>query len=351
MLDTIEKISQYASQAFERLKKENLAPIPENYELWYVYYSGANPDVTRAIDMLEKNGQDIDEERCHELHKQFLSDNNQSAEVRKAGDQIQTTIKGMTGMVSNVKNATETYNSSLSDMADKLDQDMSQDEVRAVVKNVADNTQQMINQNKALEQELARSSAAMEELRETLEAVRREAMTDGLTNLANRKAFDVEIEHMAQQADKEGKSFALLMMDIDHFKSFNDNFGHQVGDQVLRLVGKTLTDGVKGADLAARYGGEEFAILLPGTTLEAAHRVGDNLRNAVASKEVINRNTGDSLGRITLSGGVSQYIPGEKVEDLIGRADAALYTAKHNGRNQIASAPVPAEAKKQETGS
>jgi diguanylate cyclase len=113
----------------------------------------------------------------------------------------------------------------------------------------------------------------------------------------------------------------------------------------LRLVAKTLTDGVKGRDVAARYGGEEFAIILPETNLQAGIKVGDYLRKAVASKDVVNRNSGEKLGRITLSGGVAQYIAGEDIEDLIGRADAALYTAKHNGRNQVTAAPAPGQKK------
>lgn len=135
------------------------------------------------------------------------------------------------------------------------------------------------------------------------------------------------------------------MIDIDHFKSFNDNFGHQIGDQVLRLVARTLTDGVKGRDIAARYGGEEFAIILPETPLSAGVTVGNALRKAVATKDVVNRNTGEKLGRITMSVGVAEYVPQENISELIERADAALYTAKQNGRNQVAAAPTPDKKK------
>ena len=131
------------------------------------------------------------------------------------------------------------------------------------------------------------------------------------------------------------------MMDIDHFKTFNDSFGHQVGDQVLRLVAKCLIDGIKGKDVAARYGGEEFIIILPETELASAVAVGNSLRKTVANKDVINRNTGERLARITMSVGVAQFSGEEGVDELIGRADAALYTAKHNGRNQVAAAPTP----------
>jgi diguanylate cyclase len=165
-------------------------------------------------------------------------------------------------------------------------------------------------------------------------------MTDGLTGLANRKAFDSEFDRLFQDATRSKASFTLLMLDIDHFKAFNDNFGHQVGDQVLRLVARTLKDSIKGKDFAARYGGEEFSIILPDTDLAGAIIVGNALRKAVASKDVINRSTGKTLGRITMSVGVAQFDGDRTPEDLIERADSALYIAKHNGRNQVAAAPA-----------
>ncbi|MEC7028274.1 MAG: GGDEF domain-containing protein, partial [Pseudomonadota bacterium] len=166
--------------------------------------------------------------------------------------------------------------------------------------------------------------------------------------LDNRKAFDSEIDRVASDTKHRGAAFSLLMVDIDHFKGFNDNFGHQIGDQVLRLVARTLTDGVKGRDMAARYGGEEFAIILPDTPLHAAAIVGESLRKAIAGKEVVNRNTGEKLSRITISVGAAEFTVEEDITDLIERADAALYTAKHNGRNQVAAAPTPGKKQKKD---
>lgn len=339
------KAKEYSDRALQRIHKEGLLPMPQIYELWYVFYSKENAEVVHAIEMLELTKEPITNEECQSLYDKFLSDNTEQQRVREAGDKIQLTIKDMNGIVSTVKDATSRYNATLTDVKGKLEHDISKDEMENVLKNVMSNTEDMMKQNKTLEEKLSNSSKIMMALQRDLEIVRKEALTDGLTNLANRKAFDAEIRRVAEEAQEQGTTFCLALLDIDHFKSFNDNYGHQVGDQVLRLVARTLVEGVKGRDIAARFGGEEFAIILPDTNLPAGVKVGDYLRKAVAGKEVINRNTGDVLGRITLSGGVAQYIAGESIDELIERADAALYTAKHNGRNQIAAAPAPGQKK------
>ncbi len=339
----------YADSAFERIRKEGLSATPDIYELWYVYYSGQSPEITRAIDILIANQQKVTIDRCRELYTRFLSDNKNEELVRRAGDEINSTIRNVTGVVRDVKAATEEYSVNLENVTSKVSQTSTPEELQKVLSSIVSDTKDMLARNRTLEQELDKSSHVMEELQRDLENVRREAMTDGLTSLANRKAFDNELRRIAEEATVTEGTFALLMVDIDYFKSFNDNYGHQVGDQVLRLVARTLTDGVKGRDVAARYGGEEFAIILPDTGLQAAVTVGNALRKAVATKDVVNRNTGDKLGRITMSVGCAEFTPGENLQDLIERADAALYTAKHNGRNQVAAAPTPSKKQKKET--
>ncbi len=340
-----DKAREYSQKALQRIQKEALIPAPQIYELWYVFYAKENPEVVHAIEMLELTKEPITNDECLSLYDKFLSDQTEQQRVREAGDKIQLTIKDMNGIVSSVKDATFRYNATLTDVRGKLENDITKAEIEHVLQDVMSNTEDMMKQNLALEEKLSNSSKIMMALQRDLEIVRKEALTDGLTNLANRKAFDAEIRRVAEEAQENGTTFCLALLDIDHFKSFNDNYGHQVGDQVLRLVARTLVEGVKGRDIAARFGGEEFAIILPDTNLPAGVKVGDYLRKAVAGKEVINRNTGDVLGRITLSGGVAQYIAGESIEDLIERTDAALYTAKHNGRNQVAAAPAPGQKK------
>lgn len=335
-----EKAKELSSAAFDRIQKEGLSPTPENYELWYVYFGDAHPEVVRAIDLLVANNYPITDDECRDIHVRFLSDIKEKEQVRITGDKVQATIKKVKTIVNNVKEATTEYNSALEDVTAKLGKKATQEDIESILHKVRTSTQSMVEHNQKLENELERSSFVMEELQRNLEIVRKEAMTDALTDLANRKAFDNEITRIMRDSIEEGTGFSVLMLDIDHFKSFNDTYGHQIGDQVLKLVARTLVEGVKGKDVAARYGGEEFAIILPATNINAALTVGNALRKAVAGKEVVNRNTGEKLGRITLSGGAAQYVAGESLEQLIDRADGALYMAKHNGRNQIAAAPA-----------
>src|SRR5436853_3690901 len=160
-------------------------------------------------------------------------------------------------------------------------------------------------------------------------------MTDPLTALGNRKYFDRALGEALRAARERGEPMSVMLFDIDHFKSFNDNYGHLTGDQVLRLVAMSLKQTIKGQDLTARYGGEEFAVVLPATALRQALTVADHIRRAVMSKELKKKSTGEILGRVTISIGVSMLQPGDSQDTLIERADACLYAAKRNGRNRV----------------
>jgi diguanylate cyclase len=326
-----------AVQALDRIEAQGLKPIPQLYELFYRYYQG-DPEIVRAIDLA---GNALDEVACHKIYKRFLSDTARDEAVRKISEQIQQSVGELVTMLLSAKSATSDYDDTLKIASQQIQGAKSLEDLGTIVSFILEDTKEMLEKNQALEVQLVNSSQQVTELRKNLDNVKKEAMTDGLTGLSNRKAFDKYIRDYVDEAHTTGLPLTVLMLDIDHFKKFNDSFGHLVGDQVLRLVARTLTDGVKGRDVAARYGGEEFSIILPETPLQAGLKVAEMLRRSVEGKEVINKANQEHMGQITLSIGVAEYHGRESVSDFVQRADNALYEAKHAGRNRVLAAPVP----------
>ncbi len=134
---------------------------------------------------------------------------------------------------------------------------------------------------------------------------------------------------------ESGDPLSVLLIDIDRFKQFNDNFGHGVGDQVLRLMAGALRERVRDGDMPARYGGEELMAVLPGASLTKCEEVAERIRRAVSDCRITRRSTGELLPAITVSIGVAEFRPGESVAQLIERCDSALYLAKRTGRNRV----------------
>lgn len=334
----------FAKKAIERMHQDEIPPVPQNFEVWYVYYANVNPKLRNEINEKLLGQNKITERDCQDLYEKYLNFGHERETYQRAGDQINATLHDVSDLMQNVKVTTKQFTTNLKEANGKLENVEIPDDVRAVLKFITTETDKMMMYNKQLEQRLNQSSTMMGELKRDMERIRKQAVTDGLTGLANRKAFDDQLARLTRECHRENGIFSLVMIDIDHFKSFNDKYGHQVGDQVLRLVAMTLVSEVKGQDMAARYGGEEFAIILPSTNLNAARSVAENLRKAVEKKEVINRATGENLGQITISLGVAQYYGGdEQPEQVLRRADVALYKSKEKGRNQTTLAKSPHE--------
>lgn len=180
-----------SGKALDRIAQEELVPTPENYELWYVYYSRSVPEVVRVIDGIVESGQTINDYVCGEIYNRFLSDLRNEEAVRNAGDQVQNAIHNVSGMVEGVKNATKSYGSTLETVTRQIGTAKSQDDLKKAVSVASESTASMIEQNMRLEEILRESSQIMEELKRDLEHVHREAMTDGLTGLPTGNALMV----------------------------------------------------------------------------------------------------------------------------------------------------------------
>ena len=184
--------------------------------------------------------------------------------------------------------------------------------------------------------QLSNASLASQ-LSAALQLVQHEAGTDSLTGQPNRRALDELLKQQVNASHSTGRTFSVLLLDIDHFKLVNDTHGHGAGDDTLRAFAQRVREHLRQGDTCARYGGEEFVVVLPGTTLVAALEVAERLRHGVAEASLMSV----PLVRTTVSIGAAQYLPGETVEQLLARADTAVYAAKRGGRNQVR---VPEEA-------
>jgi len=335
VVDEHERTMAFAEIALGQIRSLRQTAIPRNYEIWYVYATGFNPSLNKVInETLARNGK-LTESDLEQIYETYLSQLKTTDRIDKVGARVIGEIDDVMTLLDEALGTSASYDATLSGAAQKLAGPVTASQLQKVVETLARSTREMRETNKALESRLALSKNEISNLQQSLEAIRVESFTDPLTGLGNRKFFDRSIEVAVQNAVECGQPLTLMMFDIDHFKSFNDSFGHLTGDQVLRLVGMALRQSIKGQDITARYGGEEFAVLLPNTALRQALTVADHIRRAIMAKELKKKSTGEILGRVTISVGVSMLKPGEDTNSLIDRADACLYAAKRNGRNRV----------------
>lgn len=315
-----------ARSGIDLLAQLKIPPTPARFTVAFMHQTGDMPELSQTINRLV--GQDkLTVHAVDEIFEQYFGRLIEEADLRDASKRIERTVAEVAECIDVASDGAEHYGSVLAEFNGDA----------AKLPSVMDETLRMAELNRQLEGRLQISSREVEHLREHLSRLEREASLDSLTGIANRKSMDKSLRDAISFAAREERPLCVLMIDIDHFKQFNDTHGHQLGDQVLKLVAHYMSDCIKGQDTAARYGGEEFCVILPQTRLHDAIHVADTIRELVAAKKVVNRRTGLMLGQITLSVGVAQYRPGESAGDLVNRADEALYLAKQTGRNRVLS--------------
>jgi diguanylate cyclase len=329
---------EVARSAIEKMERAKVWPTALNFELWL--HLVADPAGALAVELqrLLTSGEQITDFLAEDLAHTFLPKVRLHDQIRDAGDQLSQELATVSRAIQNAQQTNEAYGQQLAGATQELSETMESGELKALVKGLASATNRAQSQNRELEQRLAESTAEVGRLRDHLVQVRRDATTDGLTNLANRKSFDEELERACAEADADGGSVHLAVLDIDHFKKFNDTWGHQTGDQVIRFVASVI--GRVGAPprFAARYGGEEFAMIVSGEAAAQVEQILHGICEEVGSRSLKRRSTNEDLGAVTISAGFAERRPGELPVSLMERADTALYASKHAGRNRVTSA-------------
>jgi diguanylate cyclase len=331
----------FAGAAFEKMRDLHHAPTPPNYEIWYHYAGATNQPLNAAINDLMASRGAVSQSDLDELHDRFFSPTRLSDQIDGFGIQVMGEIDQIMASIDGTLNSTSKHTESLADMSAQIDGTNDPNDLRNVISRLVKTAREIEQTNQKFEANLKESRQEINQLQKHLDAVRTEILTDPLTTLSNRKHFDQAIVKAIAEARANNTALSLLMTDIDHFKKFNDSYGHLTGDQVLRLVALSLKHNVKGQDLAARYGGEEFAVILPNTALRQATIVGEHIRRAVMQRELMKRSTGENLGYVTISLGVATLRCDDTPQSLMERADTCLYSAKRSGRNRVVNETDP----------
>ncbi|MBE7637380.1 diguanylate cyclase [Sneathiella sp. P13V-1] len=331
---SFKKAALNAQKTMALLEDRKIKKIPQNFTIWFEYLSDENPEIKEVVNRLIAERGKFNDEVAQQIYNEFFSHEKESKQIRETNRLMQQSMETLLREIRCSSNGLTNYEETLENFAGSAE-GSSVDEMQHMVARVINETRQMSAQSKILNESLNQASAEIDILREKLETIEHENLTDSLTGIANRKRFDMVLEEYSERSKNGDTSMCLVMSDIDHFKKFNDDHGHLFGDQVLKLVAQTLHNGINEIGIAARYGGEEFGIILPETNINKAIRLADELRESVSSKKLVKRNTGTNVGKITMSFGVAQFDPKESINDFVSRADQALYCAKAAGRNQV----------------
>ncbi len=329
------QVGNQAEAAMVSMQAHGVLPTPSNFSVWYAYHSGQNADLTQTIDVLVSNNCPIDDQTLDELHGKFFRSPNADMALWDTSIRARETLKAVLDFVEKTKNDANGIGTAIEDISTQFLANVKS--LADLIESLVEETSRIVGRSERLGLDLKQSADKIDALERTLQDARREATTDGLTGIANRRYFDMSLQTMSGDAMNSGDDLSLLLVDIDHFKKVNDTWGHATGDEVLQLVAATLTQTVRGQDCPARYGGEEFAVILPGTPIDAALHVGENIRTALGRRLFVPREAEEAVCTVTVSIGVACYEPGEPLAQWVQRADAALYRAKKTGRDRVVS--------------
>jgi diguanylate cyclase len=331
-----EKINGNFRLALPLMSKQGIPITPDNYSVWYKYVSGLDSELCKRIDTLLKSGATFSPKTNNELYRQFCTEKGE-AELGKIRQDLHLALTTLHQQLVELSGHAEEYESFVSDSVNLLSESSSLEDITNVVREIISKTKTLGEFGKTLKHKVNETTEALEVLKKDLEQIKTEASLDFLTGVPNRKAFNDALAKTVGETSGDGREVSLLLIDIDHFKNFNDTYGHLTGDEVLKFVAKKIKEIVRGRDFVARFGGEEFAVLLPHTSLTGAESVAENVRSFFAQALLKANASSRDLGTLTVSIGVARYRPGESSEQFFNRCDQALYAAKKTGRNRAVS--------------
>jgi diguanylate cyclase len=330
----VEETRGYIRLVLPLMSQLNIPITPRNYSVWYKYVSASDNELSSTIDAMRENGEEFSEEKNETLYWRFCAEKGES-ELKKFQEDLKQILLTVFKEVTELTGQAQEYELLVTNSVNSLSEDASVQDIKNVISKISNETKTLGKYVKGMQHKLKETSETLEAIKKDFEHVKTEASVDFLTGVPNRKTFDNRLTACISEA--LAGNLSLLMIDIDHFKRFNDEHGHLVGDEVLKFTARKVKEIVKGKDFLARFGGEEFAVILPQTHLAGAKVVAENIRSFFAKATLEVKGTSKKLGTITVSVGAACYRPDETSEEFIKRSDQALYFAKNTGRNRVAT--------------
>lgn len=331
--ESVEESGSYLRITLKNISENQLPYNPIAYSLWYDYATGRNPKLIEDIRLVLEANKKIEYETITDLFRKHIADNQLLLAEKKAREFqkiLAEVIKQMTSSDGEIQSKGDTLN----ELTEKLEKASSETDISEIAGCIVDQTRSIVGSSMLLSKQINDKLNEIRTLRKELEGIKKTAKTDILTGLLNRRGFEEAMEFVLEKMSKKESPMSIIMMDIDHFKTVNDQHGHLIGDNVIKVVSKVIQANIKGKDVACRYGGDEFILALPDTPAKGAYVVAEKLRENLRNTNWKVKGTGQSLGQISLSLGIAVYKAGQNLEAVIQQADGALYRSKHSGRNR-----------------
>lgn len=321
---------KYAQLTNELLEKFQLSPTPINYSVFYIYVNATNIILTKQLNnLIDRNN--INDFRINELYDEHIS---QVTQLDKEYlSPLYTTIDSVVCMLKQQLLSEEQAVNNLQKIDKALTKSEKSNSLQQIISYVQNTVNSSVEQHKSLSEELNKTNNEISELKSKLSKAKQDAISDSLTGFLNRRGYEQKLTDIDIR-----ETHSSLMIDIDHFKRINDNFGHLIGDKVIQKVALSIKNHISDIDIAVRYGGEEFMVIIVNKPVNEAKNIAEQIRLTINNLKLKQKNSDNFLPQISVSIGIAETKHEKHWQDLIQRADKALYEAKLSGRNRTKTA-------------
>ena len=329
--------SELSKKTLFELERCGIIPSPKCYEVMFEYIKGEHIEIKKAIDAFLDNGGHINEALLQKIYSSILSYDTIARTVDTVTSMLNSQIIGLNESVSSSDAELSIFTSAIDSFSEHIDNTHEAINIGDCDNNILTYmiaaTERVKNKIKDLETELHYSQAEIKKLHNYLDNVCQDAMVDTLTSLATRKRLDQILLKSIRNSIETSEKLSVAFIEVDNYDAFKDKWGQVTSEQILRFIAGSIKENIKGRDSAARYSDSLFMVILPKTDSKGTSILAEHIRNMIERKRIIKKTTGEFLGRVTVSIGISEFQEGESLGYLISRAERALSVARENGKN------------------